>query len=53
MIIMESWNKEEVWEAIHKLSDMRAGFSIFALEERSAYHALNLAIKALKEVIGE
>lgn len=50
---MEEWDKEEVWEAIHKLSDMRAGFSVFAKEERSVYHALSLAIKALREVIGE
>ena len=47
------WDKEEVWEAIHKLSDVRAGFSVFAKEERSVYHACSLAIKALKEVIGE
>ena len=48
-----AWDKEEVWEAIHKLSDMRAGFSVFAKEERSVYHSLSLAIKALREVIGE
>ena len=47
------WDKEEVWDAIHKLSDMRAGFSVFAFKERSEYHALSLAIKALREVIGE
>lgn len=50
---MDTWNKEEVWEAIHKLSDIRAGFSVFAKEERKTYHALSLAIKALREVIGE
>lgn len=48
-----AWNKEEVWSAIHKLSDVRAGFSVFAREERSVYHAISLAIKALREVIGE
>ena len=50
---MNTWNKEEVWIAIHKLSDIRSGFSVFAKEERSTYHALSLAIKALREVIGE
>jgi hypothetical protein len=50
---MDTWDKEEVWAAIHKLSDMRAGFNLFVKEERSVYHALSLAIKALREVIGE
>lgn len=52
-VIMAEWDKEEVWEAIHKLSDMRAGFNLFVKEERSIYHALSLAIKSLREVIGE
>ena len=52
-VIMETWDKEEAWEAIHKLSDMRAGFNMFVKEERSVYHALSLAIKALREAIGE
>ena len=47
------WDKEEVWDAIHKLSDLRAGYSVFARQERSVYHACSLAIKALREVIGE
>lgn len=50
---METWDKAEVWEAIHKLSDLRAGISVFEKEERSMYHALSLAIKALRESIGE
>jgi hypothetical protein len=50
---MGNWDKEEVWEAIHTISDVRAGFSIFAKEECSVYHAFSLAIKALREVIGE
>lgn len=50
---MDTWDKEEVWMAIHKLSDMRAGFNLFVKEERSIYHALSLAIKALRVVIGE
>ena len=50
---MDTWDNEEVWAAIHKLSDIRAGFNIFIKEERCIYHALSLAIKALREVIGE
>lgn len=50
---METWDKEEVWDAIHKLSEVRAGFSAFERQERSVYHACSLAIKALREVIGE
>lgn len=50
---METWNKEEVWDAIHKISEVRAGYSVFAQQERSVYHACSLAIKALKEVIEE
>lgn len=50
---MDTWDKAEVWEAIHKLSDLRAGISVFEKEERRIYHAYSLAIKALREVIGE
>jgi hypothetical protein len=50
---MDTWDKEEVWEAIHELSDMRAGFSVFDKEESVKYHACSLAIKALRELIGE
>ena len=50
---METWDKEEVWNAIHTLSEVRAGFSVFGDDERSVYHACSLAIKALREVIGE
>jgi hypothetical protein len=24
---MENWDREEVWQAIHELSDIRAGYS--------------------------
>lgn len=50
---METWDKEEVWEAIHILSDLRGEISVFEKEERRFYHAYSLAIKALREVIGE
>ena len=47
------WDKEEVWDAIHELSDIRAQHSVFDSKGRAKYHALSLAIKALREVIGE
>lgn len=52
-VVMENWDKEEVWEAIHELSDIRAGYNLFDAEERPKYHACSLAIKALREVIDE
>ena len=50
---MEEWNREEVWNAIHELSDIRATCSLFNKKQRTKYHACSLAIKALREVIGE
>jgi len=50
---MEKWNNEEVWEAIHELSDIRANYSLFDDKESGKYHACCLAIKALREIIGE
>lgn len=48
---MTDWNKEEVWEAIHELSDIRAGYNWFNKEERPKCHACSLAIKALREIV--
>ena len=50
---MDEWNRDEVWEAIHELSDIRAGYNLFSSKERTKYHACSLAIRALREVIGE
>lgn len=50
---MVSWDKEEVWRAIHELSDIRAKYNLFDKEESGKYHACSLGIKALKEAIGE
>ena len=47
------WNKEEVWDAIHELSDIRGGYNLFDDKEWSSYHACSLAIKALREVVGD
>lgn len=50
---MENWDREEVWEAIHELSDIRARYNLFNPKQRPKYHACSLAIKALREVINE
>lgn len=50
---MATWNKEEVWDVIHELSDIRAQYSIFDEEEYRKHHACSLAIRALRELIGE
>lgn len=50
---MKIWDREEVWEAIHELSDIRARYSLFEEEERPKYRACSLAIEALREIIGE
>ena len=50
---MENWDEVEVWEAIHELSDIKAGYDLFDEKERPKYHACCLAIKALREAIGK
>ena len=50
---MANWDREEVWNVIRVLSDMRARYDLFNASQRPEYHALCLAIRALREVIGE
>ena len=50
---MENWDREEVWDVIHELSDIRAKYNLFNEKQRPKYHACSLAIRALREVIGE
>ena len=52
-VVKTDWNKEEVWNAIQELSDIRAGYNLFDDEELPKYHACSLAIKALRDVINE
>ena len=49
----EIWDSEEVWDAIHELSDIRAGYNLFDENEVGKYYACSLAIKALRKVIEE
>jgi hypothetical protein len=50
---MEQWDEEEVWDAISVISSIRAKCSVFKREQRSKYHACSMAIRALREVIGD
>lgn len=52
-IVSVDWDREEVWDAIHEISDIRARCNLFDGEDWHKYHACSLAIKALREVIGE
>lgn len=52
-VVEREWNCEEVWNAIHELSDIRAAYNVFDMEERKKYRALSMGIEALKVVIGE
>ena len=52
-MIVQNWNREEVWDAIHELSDIRAKYNCFNQKQRPKYHACSLGIWALREVIGE
>ena len=46
-------NCDEVWNAIHELSDIRAAYNVFDMEDRKKYHALSMGIEALRMAIGE
>lgn len=40
--------KEEMWDSIEKLSELRSGYSCFDNEEEPFYRALSLGIKGIK-----
>lgn len=39
----------EIWQAIHELSDIRAGYNLFDEDEEKKYRSCSLAIKALRD----
>lgn len=53
--MMEKWNKEEVYEAIDEIANIRLKYNLYSDSKRiaSRHRACNLAIKALRDVIGE
>ena len=52
-VVEREWNHNEVWNAIHELSDIRAAYNVFDMEDRKKYHALSMGIEALRMAIGE
>lgn len=52
-VVERDWNHNEVWNAIHELSDIRAAYNVFDMEDRKKYHALSMGIEALRMAIGE
>ena len=52
MKVMESYTVKEVWDAIHTLSDIRAGLNCFDPNDVEKYEACSMGILALREVAG-
>lgn len=50
---MTQYDRNEVWEAVQEISDIRGRYNLFSPKERPKYHACSLAIRALRDVIGE
>lgn len=52
MKIVENHTMKEVWDAIHTLSDIRAGLNCFDSNDVEKYEACSMGILALREVAG-
>ena len=50
MKVMENHTVKEVWDAIHTLSDIRAGLNCFDANDVEKYEACSIGILALREV---
>ena len=47
-----NYTKKEIWDAIHTLSDIRAGYNLFDPNDAEKYEACSMGILALREVAG-
>lgn len=47
-----TYTKKEIWNAIHTLSDIRAGYNLFDPNDAEKYEACSIGILALREVAG-
>ena len=47
----ESYTNVQIWNAIHELSDIRAGYNIFDKKDMSKYEACSLGIRALRSML--
>lgn len=52
MKVMENHTMKEVWNAIHTLSDIRAGLNCFDANDVEKYEACSMGILALREIAG-
>lgn len=52
MKVVENHTMKEVWDAIHTLSDIRAGLNCFDPNDVERYEACSMGILALREVAG-
>lgn len=50
MKVAENHTMKEVWDAIHTLSDIRAGLNCFDPNDVERYEACSMGILALREV---
>ena len=48
---MKDFSEKEVWDAIHELSDIRAGYNIFDEKDMPKYEACSLGIQALRSML--
>lgn len=49
--MMGNYTEKEIWDAIHTLSDIRAGFDCFDPRDADKYDACSLGIQALKKIV--
>lgn len=48
--VAENYTKKEIWDAIHTLSDIRAGYNLFDPNDVEKYEACSMGILAMREV---
>lgn len=47
----ELYTEEKIWDAIHELSDIRAGYNLFDEKDLNKYGACCTAIWALRKML--
>lgn len=52
MKVTGNHTEKEIWDAIHTLSDIRAGYNLFDPNDVGKYEACSMGILALREVAG-
>ncbi len=52
MKVIGNYAEKEIWDAIHTLSDIRAGYNLFDPDDAEKYEACSMGILALREVAG-